>query len=76
MSEEAQTMVKNIIDNQAKACVALSEVLAAAGGKLGSQDLEALAQSVALMAAARRNLEIMANAVSQQSNTTDKVEGE
>ncbi len=65
MADTVKTMVEGVMENQTKACNSIADILSSVGGELGSQDLEAIAQSVAMMAAARRQLEAMAAAVAQ-----------
>ena len=56
-------MVNSVMENQKKACENLADVLSGAGEHLASGDLEIIAQTVTMMAAAKKNLEMMADAV-------------
>ena len=61
-NQTVKTMVESIATSQKAACENMARILAGCGDKLGSGDLEALANAMTLMATARRTLEQMAEA--------------
>ena len=73
-NKTVKTMVESVMKNQAVACGKLAEVLANCGDCLGSGDLEAIANSVTMMAAARKNLELMAQAAKAKEGTAENPE--
>ena len=72
MSENkaVKTMAEKVMENQKVACAKMAEVLAECGDNLGSGDLEMLANNLTMMAAARKNMEIMAEAAKKAMEGT------
>lgn len=55
-----QTMVESAMEKKALACKNFAEVIGSVGYKMSSQELEAVAGSLTMMAAAQRNFEVLA----------------
>ena len=72
MSENkaVKTMAEKVLENQKVACEKMAQVLSECGDNLGSGDLEMLANNLTMMAAARKNMEIMAEAAKKAMEGT------